>query len=176
MHPLTRRAVSEGTHGPTPAAPEETTMFQKGQHGHARGLKTLEKQQTLVCILSLTRQESMQYILSIVPSGLDRRQRRFRGWAWVRCWHQNRLFRYMGTRNFPVTGVSHTGAEVQNANPTICQLYHNKTVAGVGGNANPPSGTLFLECDLLEEAPFTPQVGSAWTYQHFYQDSVFWSI
>lgn len=68
------------------------------------------------------------------------------------------LFRSMGTQNFPVTGVSHTGAEVPNANPTVCQLYLNKMVAG-WGNANPPSGTLLLECDLLERPESLPKLG-----------------
>lgn len=61
--PPNQKRVCEEANGLTSAAPEETTVFQKGTRVHDGGLETLEKQQILVCIISLIRQESMQYIL-----------------------------------------------------------------------------------------------------------------
>lgn len=43
MQPPHQKRVCEEANGPTSAAPEGTTMFQKGQCVHDGGLETLEK-------------------------------------------------------------------------------------------------------------------------------------
>lgn len=120
--PLTRRAVSGETNRPTSAAPNhcvlESTCSRRwprdtGETAHSGVYNLFDK----------AGKHAIPFVNTSSSSRLRLEKKAGQGVSMgSEAGTRTGLFRHLGTRNFPVTGVSHIGTEIQSAYPVVCQL------------------------------------------------------